>query len=427
VEIGKSARLGRFIVLRDVYGDLFTYAGLGSIAPSYPRPKSPRAPVTSPAVEAASTRDPAPSQPASAGRQLPLTLSVKTQAKNSAAAARAHAHSSAAPGPQAPTRVGTGKVRLFAHPGNPDALAAAASAKRARVRRARSRLPLRKGAVVASGTVLGRVSVPRGAQAGHLRFAIRPAGDSGTVDPRAILTNWSELQSALHPQGARAQNPLLGATASDVLLLSRSELERALLADPGVSLDACSRLEVASGKVDRRALAVLAFLSRSGLKPTARTVQCSPLAARRGAVARAASEIEISAISGIAIAGHQGSGTITDLTIRTLLTLPDPFLPDSISSLMRYPGSPSTRASAADRNRIRIAFLPAARSAPLAPRAAGAAAHSAHSALSASPLAANTFVSAGQWDALIGRIAALHVSSIRSKPSSAAIADPKHR
>jgi hypothetical protein len=95
---------------------------------------------------------------------------------------------------------------------------------------------------------------------------------------------------------------------------------------------------------------------------------------------------------------------------------------------MRYPGSPSTRASAADRNRIRIAFLPAARSAPLAPRAAGAAAHSARTALSASsPLAARTFVSAGQWDALIGRIAALPVSSIRSKPSSAAIADPKRR
>ncbi|MEA2314927.1 MAG: hypothetical protein QOI03_1619, partial [Solirubrobacteraceae bacterium] len=127
VEIGKSARLGRFIVLRDVYGDLFTYAGLGSIAPSYPRPKSPRAPITSPAVEAASTRDPAPSQPASAGRQVPLTLSVKTQAKDPAAAARARAHAAAAHGPQAPTRVGTGKVRLFAHPGNPDALAAAAS------------------------------------------------------------------------------------------------------------------------------------------------------------------------------------------------------------------------------------------------------------------------------------------------------------
>ncbi len=29
------------MILRDVYGDLFTYAGLGSIAPSYRLPKAP--------------------------------------------------------------------------------------------------------------------------------------------------------------------------------------------------------------------------------------------------------------------------------------------------------------------------------------------------------------------------------------------------
>ncbi len=39
VGIGHSHKLGRYLVLRDTYGDLFTYAGLGSIAPDYRLPK----------------------------------------------------------------------------------------------------------------------------------------------------------------------------------------------------------------------------------------------------------------------------------------------------------------------------------------------------------------------------------------------------
>ena len=39
VGIGHSHKLGRYVVLRDTYGDLFTYAGLGSIAPDYRLPK----------------------------------------------------------------------------------------------------------------------------------------------------------------------------------------------------------------------------------------------------------------------------------------------------------------------------------------------------------------------------------------------------
>ncbi len=38
-EIGKSKRLGNYIVLRDAYGNRFTYAELGSVAEAYPVPK----------------------------------------------------------------------------------------------------------------------------------------------------------------------------------------------------------------------------------------------------------------------------------------------------------------------------------------------------------------------------------------------------
>ena len=67
--LGHSNKLGRYVVLRDVYGDVFTYAGLGSIAPSYLRPGGSNKHPASPLIEVASRRDPAPSQAASAGFQ----------------------------------------------------------------------------------------------------------------------------------------------------------------------------------------------------------------------------------------------------------------------------------------------------------------------------------------------------------------------
>ena len=428
-QIGQSARLGKFIVLRDVYGDLFTYAGLESIAKSYLPQRSPRGAVTSPTVEAASTSDPAPSKPATAGSQ-PLTLSVKPSRKASGdrTAAAARSLSVQANGYEATST--PGKVRLFAHPGNPDARAAAASAKRAgRVSKAGGRAVLRVGSVLATGTVLGKVRVPSGAHAGHMRFAIRPAGDSNTIDPRPILTNWAELGLALHPQGAKATNPLLGATAGDVLLLSRSELERAVLSDPSITLDACGRHEVASGRMDRRVLAVLAYLSHSGLKPTASVLGCSAGAAQLSgsAAARAGAEVDITAVNGIAIAGHQGAGTITDLTIRTLLTLPEQFAPHTIASLMHYPGTHNTHAAPSYSTRVRIAFEPAVGALAPSHASAGAAARSARAALSTSPFAAPTFVSASQWEQLMSRVSALPVPSVQTKRSAAAVPDPKHR
>jgi membrane-bound lytic murein transglycosylase B len=73
---------------------------------------------------------------------------------------------------------------------------------------------LRVGSVVAQGTVIGHVRVPLGARDGHISFAIRPAGDPNTIDPGPILANWRQLNSALHPRGAKGESNPLGATAS---------------------------------------------------------------------------------------------------------------------------------------------------------------------------------------------------------------------
>jgi soluble lytic murein transglycosylase-like protein len=425
VQIGDSRKLGKYVVLRDVYGDVFTYAGLGSIAPTYALPKERALRVNAPVVEAASTHDPAPSQPASAGTQSPVTLRVKTPLAQARAAQEQITVQAAA---QETAPAGMERVRLFAHPGNPDARAAAvaSAARRARNTSAGQQLPLRRGSVVASGTVLGHVRVPPGAQDGHLRFAIRPAGDPQTIDPAPVLANWAQLQAALHPKGAKATNALLGATASDVFLLSKVQLERAVLSDPGITMDSCSRHEVASGAVDRRILAVLAFLSRSGLEPTVSALRCaerqvSPSGEISG------EEADISAINGTPIAGHQGPETITELTVRTLLSLPAEFVPHEIVSLMRFPGSPNTHASAADWNRIHLEFRPVPATTALDPADAATAAHSASSGRTApAPVVTTSALSAAQWSQLMERIAALPVPTVATKPSSAAIADPRH-
>ncbi len=426
IAIGHSARLGTYLKLRDVNGDVFTYGGLGSVARIYTLPRTPAAAAQKPLIEAASTSAPTPKGPASAGTQRPVTLQVKTP--KAPAGAPQSGQVTIAPAGDEGVPAGMDRVRLYAHPDNPDAHAAsiARAAERASSASSTQKQPLRVGSVVAAGTVLGRVLVSSNGESGHLRFAVQPAGDSASVDPGPVLANWAELQEALHPQGARATNPLLGATASDVLLLSQSELERAVLSDPEIQIYRCGRQDVAAGLINRRVLAVLAFLARSGLEPTVSGLRCDQAQyAASGALTPAyeGESVTISAINGVAVAHHQGPGTLTDLAIRTLLTLPREFVPNEILSLMRYPEEPSTRASAAYWNQIKLVFAPPATAKPAA---TSAAVHSAGSASTASsPSAAAHPLSVGEWDQLMVRVGALALPSISTKPSSAAVSDPK--
>jgi hypothetical protein len=395
VKLGYSRKLGRYVILRDVYGDVFTYAGLGGIAHSYKLPKSESAAILASHSASTSTRVASASSPAASA----------TESKPA------------------------GKVRVFARPyRNPDAQAAIAGARiSAGTSTAGGQLPLRMGSVVAEGTVLGQVRAPQGARDGHLRFAIQPAGDPSTIDPRAILANWAQLDAALHPQGAKAgRSNLLGATASDVFLLSKGQLEREVLSDPGVALSACSRHEVASGAIDKRALAVLAFLSRSGLKPTVGTLRCGAYdAAGYVSPGHVGDAVAIVGINGVPIAGHQGAGSITDTTIRTLLTLHSHFTPARIVSLMRYPGAPSTLARADHGDYIEIAFRPAPHPTALQSPTTAAVAHPAgvSQTAPAPPVAIMGELSVAQWEQLIGRIAGLPKPTVAVKPSSAAIPD----
>jgi membrane-bound lytic murein transglycosylase B len=426
MQVGQSRALGRFVILRDVYGDLFTYAGLGSVAPTYTvaKPASAASAGGAPTVaQRASTHDPAPSKAATAGNQAPVTLQVKTPApQNHNAGGKA----SIATGTTVPA--GMDRARLFAHPGNLDARAAAAvaSTRKAQHEKAAQKLPLRPGAVVSSGTVLGTVTTLHGARSGHLRFGIQPSGDSAYIDPGPVLANWAQLQKALHPQGARAADALLGATASDVFLLSKAQLERTVLSDPGIAVTGCSRQDIASGVVDHRVLALLAFLSRSGLKPTVGALRCGQSQyTASGALSPhyRGDAVDITAINGVPLAHHQGPGTIADLTIRALLTLPGEFVPQEIVSLMHYPGSASTRAESSHANRIELVFGAPAKTA----RSATAANSAGKGSTAPQPVVTTSFLSPVQWTQLIGRVGAIPAPNIVYKPSSSAIPDPKQK
>src|SRR5207244_10766369 len=133
----------------------------GSIAPSYPLPAPGRR--TGGQAPAGRGADALTQGAGGSAQKPPITLEVSrplADAQRHHEGSRPHASSS--PGTQA-APAATGKVRLFAHPGNPDALAAAASRNQGgSPHSAAGQLPLRAGAVVGKGTVLRDLRRPPG-------------------------------------------------------------------------------------------------------------------------------------------------------------------------------------------------------------------------------------------------------------------------
>ncbi len=68
-DVGKSKKLGRYIVLQDAYGNRYTYAELGSVADAYPVPKENKLSAKDFELVTPSD-DAAPDEPASAGTQV---------------------------------------------------------------------------------------------------------------------------------------------------------------------------------------------------------------------------------------------------------------------------------------------------------------------------------------------------------------------
>jgi hypothetical protein len=402
VKVGDNQTLGRYLELQDATGNVYTYANLGSIPRLYPVPRPVKVTAKQIAKQlsqqmatAATPATPAPTKPATAGSQqstptpsaASATKQIDSASKAAARSASPSPSASAAPRTKdAPTSIVAPMVkeRLFANPHRPKSYAAGGALQIKNTAPGISNFdnyfsdilhlaknqytlqPLKAGAVVVAGTILGRIGRGTKSDASHLEFMLRPAGKNAPqIDPKPILDGWKLLEATAVYRahgvdpffGPGAKNPSIG----QVLLMSKEQLQTRVLEDPHVQIYTCGRRDIEAGLIDRRVLGVIEFLSASGLYPTVSGLECGhSLSASTGVDAAGAtgSSIDISKINGIAIDHHQGPGSITDITIRRLLTLQGAMQPDEIVSLMSYKGQSNTLSLPDHTNRIQVAFTP---------------------------------------------------------------------
>jgi len=433
-QVGDSRELGHFVSLRDAYGNTYTYAQLGSVAALYPvlKPHDSAA-VKAPAPRSGPATEPRPSGPATAGtKQSPASsagegsgisgLSLEgTPGLGSGASAPAESTSTALPAASAPAASAPAAAApAAAAPAAPAAAAPPTPSATPNVFRAGPNdvylRPLRRGVAVIAGTVLGHVGAGQGVAPGnpsgqpHMLFQIRPAGvGAPLIDPKPILDGWVQLEnsSIFRANGA---NPFLTSapTPGQVLLESKQQLEQQVLANPGIDIYECGRQDIQTGQIDRRVLATLEFLEVSGLKPTVSALKCghSDLTTEGNVSGYSTGDAaDISQINGIPVLGHQGPGSITDTTIRKLLTLQGSMKPHQIISLMSYPGTDNTLAMADHYNHIHIGFKPL-----FNPSATLAGAFS-------------SAITPGEWIKLIARLGEIPDPTVASGPSAASIPD----
>ncbi len=219
--------------------------------------------------------------------------------------------------------------------------------------------PLRKGSRVIAGTVLGRLAETPGPA---IRFSIQPGGeDTPQIDPKPFLDGW-KLLAETNIYNARGKNRFADRLGvSGVLLLSKPALQKRVLNDPGLDIYECGRQDIASGFTDRRILAMLAFLRERGYTMTITSLTCGHSTySASGYVSQhtTGSAVDIAIVNDQVISpATQGAGTITDETIRQILTLQGTMEPDQVISLMDFPGSTSFAMSDHD-DHIHVGFSP---------------------------------------------------------------------
>ena len=285
--IGNSPKLGKFIVLEDAYGNRYTYAELGQI------------------VHAGG------GILASNGARQPLVDSENLRPRLYAL----------------PNRAGAGKGRS-AQPASEG-----------------SGNTLKVGSRVVGGAVIARIGAGVGGVDPHVNFAIRPAGAGSTeIDPKPILDGWKLLEATAIYR-ASGKNPFAtDLSVSGVLLLSKEALQQRVLDDKNLSIYECGRKDIASGKIDRRVLAVLEYLVSKGFRLKISALECGHSThTTSGNVSEHSSgdAADIAEIDGVPVTGHQGPGTLTDALIKTVLRLQGTMQPHQVISLEDLPGETS--------------------------------------------------------------------------------------
>ena len=374
-KIGENKKLGKHIVLQDSYGNSFTYAELGKVSEAYPVPKEKE--LTADDFRLVSGDDDKPSEQASASSRGDAKLLAASDAHRSEPADRKEAEQAEF----GPLNTEDMRQRLYAFPERPKNVGRAGVTGQLDEMLAdrfpgyesfKSYLggvmkldsdkmelkPLREGSKVVAGTVLGRIgpeSTPAASSASrpgasglapHVNFAIEPAGRGApTIDPKPILDGWKLLEATAIYRAA-GKNPFEGTGVSigQILLMSKEQLERRVLANPDLQLAACDREYVRGGQIDRRLMAIMEYLTARGYRLTITSMLCGRETSitSSGNVSHHSfgSAIDIAEINGQAVLGNQGAGSLSYSLVRDTLSLQGTMLPDQVISLMDL-GGPS--------------------------------------------------------------------------------------
>jgi len=336
--VSHNKQLGRYIVLQDVYGNQYTYSGLGSVEHYYPVPKK---------------------DPGTSGHEARAVSAngghnphVVTKKRVFAHPARLHARAAGGTEQIFDEQAASGDFSTYSNLFTPNL---GLNSRNSTLRR------LRPGAQVIAGTLLGRVGRPDPKRASHVNFGIRPAGkDAPRIDPKPILDGWKLLESTAIYR-AKGKNVLKDSSASigQILMMPKALLQKRVLNDHRIRIYPGGRSDIQTGQIDRRVLATLAFLAESGLNPTVSCLKSGhSQMTSSGNVSEHSSgnAVDISAVNGIPIVGHQDKGGITEQTVRRLMTLQGTVRPHQIISLLSLGGN--TLAMSDHNDHIHVGFHP---------------------------------------------------------------------
>ena len=355
-KLGHTPRLGKYIVLEDSYGNRYTYAGLGKLVRDH-------------RLLATST-----------GKEKPLPVESQDL-----------------------------RPRLRALPGRGPAQQPSTEATEETA--AANDGQLRVGSKVIAGTILARVGAAGDGVSPHIDFSIRPAGRGAPrIDPKPILDGWKLLEATAIYR-AKGKNPFTTKlSGAGVLLLSKEALQKRVLADKGLSIYPCGREDIASGRIDRRVLAVLEYLRSKGFTLTVTALECGhSLMTVSGNVSEHSTgdAVDIADIDGVPVTGHQGPGTLTDQLIKDVLQLQGTMHPHQVISLENLPGETSF-AMADHYDHVHIGYHPIEAGNPLEEQV-------------------SALLKPEQWQRLVQRLGEIENPEVKSGPSKYAVPDKPAR
>ena len=198
----------------------------------------------------------------------------------------------------------------------------------------------------------------------YVERVVTRARELAGLDPDRVAALTERALSEYHDMYEAVGSPFFGAgsldpTPGEVLLMSERQLTRLVLKDKRVDIYACGREDIEAGRIDRRVLATLLYLATSGLHPQVSSLECGHGRLTTSGNVSAHSyghAVDIAAINGTPIVGHQGPDTVTDEALRRLVQLQGLMRPNQIISLMTVTGANNTLAMADHNDHIHVGF-----------------------------------------------------------------------